>query len=110
MKNPIRRFEYIFILGVVLAGFTACSKEIPFKNTVSILAVREIDGVVWLCTSDGAYRVEGETYKRVPDQALTVWDIKKAGGAFWLISTGGAYQVKDNGARRIPTRIFTLLK
>jgi hypothetical protein len=102
MKKIIIVLGLYLILITLPSSRSALSVNPLLDDTVSVLAIKKIRGDLWLCTSNGAYKVQGDTLQRIPDQDLTVWDIIETGGDLWLISTNGAYRVRNGQGRRIP--------
>lgn len=65
-------------------------------------AIAENGADVWVGTSTGAYRVDGDNVMRIPDFRLDIRGISVIDGVVWLATTQGAYRVDGNVAHRVP--------
>jgi len=68
----------------------------------SATAIAENGNDVWVGTSTGAYRVDGDNFVRIPDFRLDIRGISVIDGVVWLATTQGAYRVDGNLAHRTP--------
>jgi hypothetical protein len=98
-----RLIALALLLYIVPAANAQITKRIPDQDQTAT-AVAETGGAVWVGTSTGAYRIEGDTATRIPDFRLDIRGISVIDGVVWLATTQGAYRVEGNRAVRIPAR------
>ena len=70
----------------------------------SATAIAENGGSVWVGTSTGAYRIDGDNATRVPDFRIDIRGISVIDGVVWLATTQGAYRVDGDRAVRVPDK------
>ncbi|MGO8670035.1 MAG: hypothetical protein ACLQVD_01500 [Capsulimonadaceae bacterium] len=59
-------------------------------------------GQIWLLSRTGAFRVDGDVARRLPDTKTAVATIVTAAGHVWIATRSGAFRIDGNFARRIP--------
>jgi hypothetical protein len=76
-------------------------KAFPRQNAVVHDIVRA-GGSLWLRAADGAYRVEKDRSRRLPNQPLTVWSIEERDGHALVLTQNEAYEIRGNRATEVP--------
>ena len=73
------------------------------NHTLEVLCMYKKDGVIWVGTSLGAYRHEGDDSRLVTPFNLSVGEIREIGGYLWVLAKEGAYIYENERLIRIST-------
>lgn len=107
--TAVREFVSLLFAASALLGITTTFVDAQVAQRLPDLdktatSIAEVDGVVWVATPEGAYRIEGDDAVRVPDYKLDVTGIYPIDGVVWLATTQGAYRIDGDTAVRVPNR------
>ena len=107
----IRRLAMRLAAFVLLfpAGKTWC--QIAVRVPDEVLDVRDIsvaNGSVWLATTKGAYKVEGNSANPFSDERMVVNTVASDGNSVWLATASGAYRIEGQKALRSPDQFLDI--
>lgn len=99
---PRRKVAQLVIVGIaaLLVLCTSAQARIIVRIPIDAAAseIKEINGRTWVASSTGAYRLDADRPRRIPDEQMMVNSIESVDGKVWLATEKGAYQIDGDMA------------